>query len=132
MICFIDTSAFLAVLDADDKNHLKARKQWETLISEEATLVCTNYVLVESFALVQHRLGLVATRVFHEDIIPMLTIEWVNESIHWEGTMGVLTAGRKKMSLVDCVSFDIMRRLGIKFVFTFDKHFKEQGFTCIP
>lgn len=132
MICFIDTSAFLAFLDADDKNYLKAKKQWETLIFEEAALVCTNYVLVESFALIQHRFGLAATRVFQEDVVPMLTIEWVDESIHWEGTMGVLTAGKKKISLVVCVSFDVIRRLGIKFVFTFDKHFKEQGFTCIP
>ena len=62
----------------------------------------------------------------------MLNIEWVDESTHWEGTMGVLAAGSKKMSLVDCVSFDVIRRLGIKFVFTFDKHFKKQGFTCIP
>lgn len=132
MICYIDTSAFLAILDADDKNHPKAKKRWEALIFEEVTLICTNYILVETFALIQHHLGLAAARVFHEDVAPMLTVEWVDESIHWEGTVGVLTAGKKKISLVDCVSFDVMRHLGIKFVFTFDKHFKEQGFTCIP
>ncbi len=131
MICFVGTSAFLAILDADDKNHLKAEKQWETPVFDEATLVCTNF-LVESFVLIQHRLSLAAARVFHEDIVPMLTIKWVDESIHWEGALGVLTAGRKKVSLVDCISFNIMRRFGIKFVFAFDKHFKEQGFSCIP
>jgi predicted nucleic acid-binding protein len=30
------------------------------------------------------------------------------------------------------VSFEIMRTLGIKTAFTFDPHFKEQGFTAIP
>jgi len=38
LICFVDTSAFLAILDADNKNHLKAEKQWETLVFDEATL----------------------------------------------------------------------------------------------
>jgi len=58
--------------------------------------------------------------------------DWVDESIRWEGALGVLTAGRKKVSLVDCMSFNIIRRIGIKSVFAFDKYFKEQGFSCIP
>jgi predicted nucleic acid-binding protein len=73
-----------------------------------------------------------AVRVFQEDVVPLLTMEWVNGSIHRAGVTGVLASGKKRLSLVDCVSFEIMRRLGIKNVFTFDRHFKEQGFVCIP
>ena len=105
MICFIDTSALLAVLDADDRNHIKAKKQWENLVYEEATLICTNYVLIESFALIQYRLGLKAIAVFQDDIVPILTVEWIDELTHQEGVTAVLTAGRRKLSLVDCVSF---------------------------
>jgi predicted nucleic acid-binding protein len=119
-------------MDADDKNHLRAKKQWEVLVLDQTTLVCTNYVLLESFALIQYRLGIKAARVFYEDITPILTVEWIDESIHREGVLGVLAATKKKLSLVDCISFGVMRRLGIKSVFTFDKHFKEQGFTCLP
>jgi predicted nucleic acid-binding protein len=39
MTIFIDTSAFISVLDAGDENHQKARKKWEELISEESILV---------------------------------------------------------------------------------------------
>jgi predicted nucleic acid-binding protein len=47
--------------------------------------------------------------------------------------MGImLAAGRKKLSLVDCVSFETMRLLGVTIAFTLDKHFKEQGFICRP
>jgi len=132
MTIFVDTSAFLAVLDADDENHLKAKKRWEELISEESILVCSNYILVETLALIQHRLGMEAVRAFQEDVVPLLTLEWVNEPVHQVGIMGMLSSGRKRLSLVDCVSFDIMRRLGIRTVFAFDRHFKEQGFECIP
>ena len=62
MISYVDTSAFLAVLDAGDENHQKAREKWKDLIVNEAILVASNYVLVETFALIQHRLGMEAVR----------------------------------------------------------------------
>jgi len=44
----------------------------------------------------------------------------------------VLSANRKKLSLVDCVSFQVMRETGIRTAFCFDEHFREQGFDVIP
>jgi len=132
MSVFADTSALFAVLDADDQNHGRARQAWADLITQEIELVCTNYVLVEAFALVQHRLGLEAVRVLREDVVPVLRVEWVDESAHHAGVTALLIAARRQLSLVDCVSFDTMRRLGIKTAFTFDRHFSEQGFEHIP
>ena len=132
MIYYIDTSALLAILDADDKNHIKAKEQWTDLVLAEATLICSDYVLVESLALIQHRIGLMAVKVFHEDIFPILTVEWVDESIYQAGITSVLIASRRDLSFVDCISFETMRRLGIQSAFSFDKHFKKQGFLCLP
>jgi len=132
MRVFVDTSAFVAVLDADDENHQKAKGKWEDLILKNVTLVCSNYILVETFALIQDRIGIEAVRTFQEDVVPMITVEWVGEPMHQTGVMSVLAAARKRLSLVDCVSFDVMRRLGIKGTFAFDRHFKEQGFECVP
>lgn len=131
MSIFIDTSAFLAVLNADDENHQKAKKKWEESISKEETLICSNYILVETLALIQSRFGMKGVRVFQEDIVPILVIEWVNESLHQAGITSMIAANKRELSLVDCVSFDIMRRLGIKVAFAFDKHFKEQGFKLL-
>jgi predicted nucleic acid-binding protein len=50
---FIDTSAFFAILDADDQNHSAAGRIWKTLLKQSAELVCTNYILIECFALLQ-------------------------------------------------------------------------------
>ena len=44
----------------------------------------------------------------------------------------VVGAGRRALSLVDCVSFATMHDLGIHDVFAFDEHFAEQGFACLP
>lgn len=132
MSYFVDTSALLAVIDVDDRNHKRAKKLWSKLISSEEVLICTNYILVETFALVQHRFGIKAVRVLVDDIIPVFTVEWVDEPIHKAAVGGLLAATRRKLSLVDCTSFEVMRRLGVHEVFVFDPHFKEQGFTCIP
>jgi predicted nucleic acid-binding protein len=58
--------------------------------------------------------------------------EWIDKTVH-HAAMGVmLAAERKNLSLVDCVSFESMRLGGITTAFTLDKHFKEQGFICLP
>jgi predicted nucleic acid-binding protein len=132
MNVFVDTSALLAVLDADDQNHAAAKMSWESLISSGTDLVCTNYVLVETFALVQNRLGMEAVRTLQEDIVPLLQIEWIDAQSHNHGVAALLTAARRQLSLVDCASFDAMRRLGITTAFAFDRHFAEQGFSHTP
>lgn len=129
---FIDTSAFLAVLDADDDHHAPAKRAWGEILASGALLVTSNYILVETFALVQNRLGLQALRVFQEDIVPLLSPRWVDATIHAAATSALLAANRKKLSLVDCVSFEVMRHAAIRSVFTFDRHFSEQGFDCVP
>lgn len=132
MIIFVDTSAFYALLDRDDISHRKAKRIWNDLITPETTLITNNYVLLESFAVIQNRLGMESVRVFQEDIQPIIEIKWIDESIHRLGVSALLTAAKREISLVDCVSFETMRTLGIKTVFAFDPHFKEQGFNCIP
>ncbi|MDK2882670.1 MAG: hypothetical protein PWP58_1006 [Bacillota bacterium] len=128
MIVYVDTSAFLAVLNADDSNHAEAKRAWIRLLHQHATLVCNNYVLVETFALIQRRLGMEAVRAFNDNVVPVLRVEWVNDLLHMQAINALLTADRRGLSLVDCASFVTMRNLGIYEVFAFDKHFAEQGF----
>jgi predicted nucleic acid-binding protein len=131
MSVFVDTSALLAILDADDDSHLLARRIWVDLLQRAEDLVCTSYVLVECFALVQNRLGIAAVRVLVEDILPVLRLHWVSTEEHQTGVSALLTAGRGDLSLVDCVSFAIMRRLGMPEAFAFDRDFAEQGFRLL-
>lgn len=132
MTVFIDTSAFYALLDRDDAHHAKAKKVWIELLSVDNALVTSNYIVVESYALIQNRLGIEALRSFHEDMMPLVNIEWVDEVLHVSGVSALMAASRRKLSLVDCLSFEIMRKEGVKTAFAFDPHFQEQGFSCIP
>lgn len=132
MSVFIDTSAFFALLDADDENHGASASAWRAMMASEEHLVTTNYVLVETFALLQSRLGLRAVREFQEDVVPVLHVEFVTPETHRLGIAALLSASRRGLSFVDCVSFEVMRELGMKSAFTFDGQFHAYGFSAVP
>lgn len=131
MAVFVDTSAFYASLDADDDNYQAAMQVWRNLEKLGEVPCTSNYVLVETMAVVGRRLGLQAVRDFQTQFVPLLEVHWVDESLHKLAVAALLTAGRRNLSLVDCVSFDVMRRLGMEKTFAFDAHFAEQGFQCM-
>jgi predicted nucleic acid-binding protein len=125
---FVDTSALYALLDVDDANHLPAAAIWKTLLKGGATLVTTNYVLIETVALVQSRLGLEAVDAFLAELAPVLAVRWIDEAAHRIAQAMLLAIQRRAVSLVDCSSFVIIRELGYADAFAFDRHFIEQGF----
>jgi predicted nucleic acid-binding protein len=131
MNVLVDTSAFLAFLDADDANHAQAKALWERTVGAGTTIVCHNYILVETSAVILRRLGLEAVRVFEQDVVPVLGLIWVAREVHEAAVSAHLLAARRTLSLVDCVSFEIMRRTGIRSAFAFDRHFAEYGYELL-
>jgi len=128
----VDTSAFLAVLDQRDINHPAAKIRWVEMLNRGDELVSHNYILVETSAVVLRRLGLEAVRVFERDVVPVLRLVWVTREIHDAAAGAHLVAGRRTLSLVDCVSFEVMRRTGVLTAFAFDRHFREYGYQTVP
>ena len=132
MSVFIDTAAFLAVLNVDDEYHAPACHAWNELLFSDAILFTSNYVLLETTALLQYRFGMEAVRLFQNDILPVVEAVWVDETIHAQALSALLVANRRRLSLVDCSSFELMHRFGLESAFTFDPHFREQGFRIVP
>ena len=132
MRVFLDTSALLAILNAGDRFHQPAKQVWEEVLSTETTLITSNYILLETIALLQHRFGMEAVRLFENEISVIIDVAWVDEATHRQGMSALLAANRRQLTLVDCTSFEIIRQGGVDKVFTFDPHFHEQGFDIIP
>lgn len=132
MRIFVDTSALLAVIDRDDRFHLRAFRFWEQQLSGPATFLTSNYVVLEASALIQNRLGIAAVSLLHEEILPVIRQEWVDSLLHQRAVAALLAARRRDVSLVDYTSFELMRRSGLRTAFTFDRHFAEQGFEVLP
>lgn len=129
---FVDTSALYALMSTEDRNKGIAVSAWESLLERGGLLITNNYMLVESFSLVQSRLGIEFARALQSNIVPFLQIDWIEKSQHFNMVQEVFASNRRQLSLVDCSGFETMRRLKIETVFTFDSHFREQGFDVIP
>ena len=125
---FVDTSALFAVADRSETNHTRATTEWIELLRAGRPLITTNYVLLESYSLVQRRLGIQALAVLAEQIVPPLTVLWLSAEDHAKALATVIAANRRHLSIVDCTSFAVMRELKIRRAFAFDEHFREQGF----
>ena len=131
MTVFADTSALYALLDRSDANHDAASRAWSRLLGADDRLVTTSYALVETHALLQRRLGIDALRTFTSAFAPFLDVVWVDAALHAAGVSAVLAARRRDLSLVDCVSFEVMRQQHIHAAFAFDPHFRTHGFRLL-
>lgn len=124
---FLDTSAIYALADAADPNHERAKRLLEQALEAGEDLLVHSYVLVESAALIQSRLGLDQALSFLQESESFF-IHWVTPTEHRKGVDLLRKRRRRRLSLVDCVSFVIMRRLGVKRALAFDPDFEREGF----
>jgi len=125
---YCDTSALYALLDRSDANSSSAAEAWQRLADESASLVTTNYVVVEAVALTQARLGMAAVSALRTLIDPFITVHYVDAVLHLAAFEQVVSLSRRAVSLVDCASFTFMRQHGLGRAFAFDRHFREFGF----
>ncbi len=132
MVIFVDTSGLLALLDQDEPRHEISSTAWMQWIEAGNPLWTTSYVLLETTALLQNRIGMDAVQNLHRNLIPMLNVKWIDPELHGAALTIFLAMNRRQLSLVDCASFTVMRTLKIATAFAFDGHFEEQGFVVIP
>ena len=128
MIVFADTSAFFSLLVRDDFMHARAKENFGYFSDHRVQLLTSSFVLIETVALLQRRVGLDSVRDFNAKILPLLEVIWVDADWQNRAMQRLLTQNKKNLSLVDCMSFEIMEAREITEAFTFDRHFEENGF----
>ena len=79
---FIDTSAFYALMDRSDRYHQSASKLWAHMLDSGFYMMTSNYVTVETLALLQNRIGFEAAGLWSRDILSILETLWIDEVLH--------------------------------------------------
>ncbi len=130
MVIFVDTSAVLPLLNANDPDHSSANDVLRRHL-DSARLITHNYVVVETTALVQRRFGMRGVRLFVERLLPRIEVFWIDRARHDRAMASLLAGGRRGISFVDAVSFDLMRELGMQDAFAYDNDFGREGFTLL-
>jgi predicted nucleic acid-binding protein len=124
---FLDTSAIYAWADAGDPNHDASVRRLQAVLERGEELLTHNYVLVESLALLQSRLGVDAAVKLAKDST-LFVIEWVDDDLHTSGIRQLEAWKKGQVSLVDHISFLIMKRRHLTTAFAFDPDFTSAGF----
>lgn len=121
----VDTSAFAALANRKDNNHLPALELLNRLRAERLQPFTTSFVVSETHALLLRRLGHVAAREWLQTL-PILEV-WVSEDDYARGKQIVMMRRDKAYSLTDAISFVVMKRLGTRLAFSLDDHFDQHG-----
>jgi uncharacterized protein len=117
-VIFIDTSAIYALASRSDVNHFAASTKFASIMRSNIPLVTHSYVIVESIALLQHRLGL-ASAVRFENESRWFDVEWITPEVHAEAVRR-WSVGSRDISFVDHVSRLVMQLRRIDTAFAFD------------
>lgn len=120
-----DSGAVLALLDASDSNHKAALAAARLAAAERRASFITNYVEVETHALLLGRLGRSAAR----DWLLGASLPVVRATLDDENRAKDIVARHadKDFSLCDAISFAVMARRGALTAFSFDHHFRQYG-----
>lgn len=130
MKVFVDTAAWIAVVNARDGLHEAAQDMMRDLRRQNALLLTTEFVLLE----VANALSAPAFRVRASNLIKELynlsnaQIIPVDALLFADGLKLYGERPDKEWSLTDCTSFIVMERENITRAFTSDNHFEQAGF----
>src|SRR4030067_878712 len=130
---FVDTSAWIALINKSDVFHLKAKTIRDVLIKDKRQFFVTDYVVVEianSLSRIPWRsaaIQLINSIYVSENI----NVVEIDKKIYVEAWKLYSDRADKEWSLTDCMSFVVMNRNGISEAFTNDRHFEQAGFNTL-
>jgi uncharacterized protein len=124
---FLDTGAFLALADEDDKYHSAATSTYTELLQAKAQLLTSNFVLSETYSLIRFKVGHRAAVEFMKSFAGIKILR-VSEAIEQTAKMIFVRYNDKDFSFVDCTSFALIDYHKLDHAFAFDSHFRQYRF----
>lgn len=128
---FIDTAAFLALLNKSDYLYESAQKVLQALVVQKAQLITSEFVLLEVGDALSHPRFRRTVSAFVRSLHHQQNLTIVPVQVRWLDEAWQLYASRpdKEWGITDCSSFVIMREYEIPQAFTSDHHFVQAGFS---
>ena len=130
-LVFVDTSVWYALVNRKDPDHAKTKR----LIEEPGGyLVSSNYIFDETITLCLRRLGHSAAVRVGTALQDPQVVQLVRATAADEGRAWRLFRARsdKRYSYTDCISFVMMKRLGVTRAAALDDDFRQEGFEVVP
>lgn len=127
---FVDTSALLALIDADDPRQADVRAEFAARRDDE--LVTHGYVVAESLAVARRRFGVEGTVTLLDDVLPPIALLPVDAKLHEAAQQAYRASLPSATSFVDRVSLAVIEREGISAALAIDPDLSLPGLTLLP
>lgn len=137
MTCFIDASAWLAILDKSDPHHEDARKYFEQLLEKDSKLVTNNIAIDEAVNHLKMKSGAEKAREFYsiidESILTInLRMDWISRRIRKNALNHFLKSKESTLNLRHFLIFETIKRKRVDIIFTFDRAFRLFDLPLMP
>lgn len=129
---FVDTSAYYAAADRRDAQNRAMIATMRTLVRDGLQLVTSNFIIAETHALTQSRLGAATALAVIRSLQTSQIIIRVDVPDEMRGIEILTRYTDKEFSFVDAMSFAVMERLGIQIALSLDNHFRQYGWQTVP
>lgn len=120
-----DSSAILALVDADDADHLTAVRVARRIAAEKRPVFITNYIEVETHALLVRKLGRAIAREWL--LAGGMSVVLASPDEERSAKAIIARYADKDWTLCDAISFALLDARRVKRAFTFDHHFRQYG-----
>jgi hypothetical protein len=130
---WIDTSFLYALFVADDQNHSVAQNIWKTCTKKHITGVTSNLIVSELGTLLVYRFdaGIAISRIGMVLDSQIITKIYIDASMESSALAWWKKFSDQSFSFPDCISFELMRRTGIRQALSFDCDFAIAGFEMV-
>lgn len=131
---FLDTSYVIALEAADDQHHETTSVHWQHLANSIPSLVTTSYIFDEILTFFNSRNRHAKAIEIGNRLLSSPSVQFIHidPPLFQEAWRYFMQHPDKSYSFTDCVSFIVMKRLGIKTALTLDKHFLQAEFDKEP
>lgn len=122
LVAFVDSSAIVALVDANDNTHSAAVSAYADLMQQGYKLFTTNHVIAETVDLLGTGVGPdIARRWLRDHRLP---IYHADEQDERRAKMLVISSRSPRgLTFVDAVSLVVMEKFGVADAFAVDPHF---------
>jgi len=136
-IVFIDSTAWLAILDENNINHKFAREYYEKLLDQNSKLVTNSFVIDETLSALKMNFGNDFAQKFleivDESVLTInIKVDWISRRIRRNALNNFLKSSTANLQLRHYYINESLKRKKVDIVFSYDQNLKSFDFPVMP
>lgn len=137
MTCFIDGSAWIAITDQTNENHVQSKEYFKSLLEKDAKIVTNNLAIDDALQWLKKNKSATAARQFlntvDESILTVnLRMDWISRRVRRAALNNFLKSKDIDLNLQHYFIHESIKRKRVDVLFTFDQKFRAFGVPLMP